>query len=144
MSKGRFVAKQSGDYYDCVFPYDAEMVDQIKELIPRSERWWDPQTRCWSIHGDYLTEILHQARRLGFTIPRVVQEGDTSDPPPRKAPTNPVSPVAEFAGLLSFETLHRAFRAEAARTHPDRAGGDPERMKKLNSTWDLVKKAFGK
>jgi hypothetical protein len=145
----RFIAKQDGDYHNCTFPYNLELVNFIKSAAPRRLRWWNPPEHYWTIHTDYLRPVLEQARYMGFTVSVQPSAGhvggaDYDDPPPRTT-TSSGDATADFAHFLSFDALHKAYRQACLECHPDRpGGGDPEAMKRLNNIWDQIKKKFDK
>jgi hypothetical protein len=148
MRLGPFTVRKDRDYCNCTFAYSPEMIGFLKSRIPRRHRWWDPSDRCWTIHSNYLSIVLQQARYMGFTV----EQSDYADPdndddhdedePPRNTSGDATT---DFAHFLSFDALHKAYRQACLEHHPDRpGGGDPDAMKKLNSIWDQIKKKFGK
>jgi hypothetical protein len=49
-----------------------------------------------------------------------------------------------FFGLISYEAIKLAWKAQAALYHPDRKGGDATKAANLNELWARVRKLYGK
>lgn len=46
---------EQGMYLDC--PYNADFLDEMKQVVPREERRWDNKKKMWWISDLYLDEV---------------------------------------------------------------------------------------
>jgi len=46
---------EQGMYLDC--PYNADFLDEMKQVVPREERRWDNNKKMWWISDLYLDEV---------------------------------------------------------------------------------------
>jgi curved DNA-binding protein CbpA len=48
--------------------------------------------------------------------------------------------MTSFVKLVPYDAMTKAYRAAAMTYHPDRSGGDMEKMTQLNALWERIKK----
>lgn len=124
------------------FPYDPEVVDLIKRVVPGSVRSWSPATKEWRIEsGHYCDDFVRLAKHYGHTV---VDDGAKPQGGPRFKPSAPkVTPALEVdwaAALfdaLPGSVIEKAYRALSRVLHSDVCDEcDDELMKSLNRAHD--------
>ncbi len=56
-------------------PYDEFFVEQLKAMIPRGDRWFNPISKAWWIAEEHREMILHLVRDAFGTIIVVDEDG---------------------------------------------------------------------
>lgn len=126
--------------------YNEKLVDALKNVIPSSDRSFDPKTKFWFLtepYGEALRKIAEACFGVGgvsFVSKQVAEQS-------RQRQTLPASQdgistaIAQFFALLSYDAAKAAYRKAALELHPDREGkSDPQRMAQLNDLWSRIEK----
>ncbi len=61
MISHRLSPTPKGDWLVLIGPYDANLVERLKEAVPSSGREWRPVAKCWRIrkeYGDAVQELI--------------------------------------------------------------------------------------
>ena len=118
------------NFYSIIFTFNSDMVEELKESIPREFRKWDPLNRRWLFSPLYLNEVLAICGNYfeGDQITVEIDNGISSS-----------DLFLQLFDLLKAEDRERVYRALSMALHPDR-GGSTELMKLLNNAHDHYSK----
>jgi len=120
--------------YRVSFSFCREFVFFLKSL-PAETRTFNSITKTWTFEEEHLDAVSTRARSL-FDSVRV----ESRVPPPTQSFVSGTDGlILDFVRELPKEALHSAYRAAARECHPDR-GGSNERMLRLNSLWEQIKR----
>lgn len=143
-SNARIWWDSSVSAYRMTVPFNAAFVELFKSLIPHSDRNHNPESKIWTITEKYF-DATRKLIASTFGEPQVITREATekaSQPPPVKtAPLDSV--ILQFAKLLPYEAMQKAYRAGALALHPDR-GGDMDKMASLNACWTRLETEYFK
>lgn len=126
-------------------PFRADFVDDLKALLPRHKRYYNPEDKTWETHPEYLEEVIALARRY-YTNVLVDEfeafEAQEEEPrskgkaEPKAEPKNgdPWMAIKQFMTKDAYKSL---FRLLAKEHHPDK-GGDGEKMKAVNTLFEKL------
>lgn len=113
------------------FPYQVEVIQQIKERIPSGKKVWNPDDKIWEFSCECIDEIL-AIMHEGFE--KVI---DLT----KETPMIPTSSTDQLLSLLDEEDISKIQRMLSLKYHPDRpTGGDGRKMAKIN---EIITKAKG-
>jgi hypothetical protein len=123
-------------------PYSPQFVDYIKASIPGSDRAYDKATHYWTFSEKYFKQVEDVIKKLWPTEHVIIShaQAQSASAPPALARTAITTAIEEFFLLLPFDAANAAYRKAALELHPDREGGNMEKMSKLNALWDRIKK----
>ena len=141
--------------YRLTCAYNPGLIAAIKQLIPASDRTFDPASKVWCFSERYgvpikqAIEAVWSRSEVMFVSKEDVQKGK-SQGASQQARQVPVSndyskvPLADailvFAQMLPREALKAAYRVAAQHYHPDKSGGDTTKMAQLNALWSKIEK----
>jgi hypothetical protein len=118
----RFVDVPDTEWTRIAFPYDADLVELVKQC---SVRTYDKATKTWSVLDEMAVRLADVMTEAGH----VVLYGDEPPPAPRPviepgffAPTDGYDADAVAAGLISAlpgQRVGAVFRAMAKQLYPD-------------------------
>jgi hypothetical protein len=116
------------------FPYNAELVDAIKNRIPVVYRTYDPASKVWTISSEFPAWATLAVDLLGNFFSYAHVEGGAE-----RAEASPASDVSVYAVLhlqptAAPELVDAAYRVLALSAHPDR-GGNHSQMVALNDAY---------
>ncbi len=137
--------------------YQPNFIEFIKAKVPVSDRVpeYDSITRkfkCWYIKEAWF-DVLHElASQLWPGAVYVLSKQQAEDAwraqekaradalaAQRQAVLGPFeSALLDFCSLCDIDALRRARNAMAITLHPDKQGGDADKMAKLNASWYIV------
>jgi hypothetical protein len=130
--------------YRLTSPFNKDLVEAFKTLVPASDRAFDPQTKIWTFTERWLSPTSTLIETLMRAKPQVVtraqaEQASQGSPagPQRQLPLDTV--IVQFVKLMPFEACQKAYRQAALLMHPDR-GGDMAKMQSLNTAWDRIQK----
>lgn len=143
--------------------FNPNFIEFIKAKVPGSDRAadYDPVTRkfnCWYIKEawfDILHELATQLWPGGVTVlsrvdaERAYKEQETARAQAlaaqRAAVLGPFeAALLDFFACCDLESLKACYRKAATSLHPDKAGGDSDKMARLNAAWFLIEQEFKK
>ncbi len=58
---------RSDRWYVVSFPYDAHLVELVKN-VPPTARSWDPQAREWTVHASYAAQLGLMMQQSGYAV----------------------------------------------------------------------------
>lgn len=130
--------------YRCSIPYNATVNDLLNQAIPFSERSLDKESKIWSITEQAMPAFRKIAESVfksqATVITKEQAQKASASPSITKATLDSV--LLDFVKLLPYEAAQKAFRLAALTLHPDRVGGDMEKMSRLNAAWTRIEKEF--
>lgn len=128
--------------------FKPQLVDFLKKSIPVSDRTFDPTSKIWTFTEQYLAgtekllKLIFGDNNVAI-LSKAQVESTTSQQfnnKPSIGRTSVDIDLSEFMKLLPFEAAQSAYRKASMILHPDRPGGDMEKMSKLNSLWTRIEK----
>ena len=127
--------------YRVVTPYNKAFVDAIHQLIPFSDRAWDPNSKMWTIAERFMEPLKNAAEKVFHSTATVVTkaQAEAAQVPKATAMTAIADACEAFFRLASQDEMAKAYRSAATRLHPDH-GGDMEKMSRLNALWQRISK----
>lgn len=131
--------------YRMTVPYNATFNELFKNLIPHSDRNWNKDSKVWTITEQYFAAtkaLIEKTFGPPIVIDRAAQEKASQPPPVKTAPIDNV--ILQFAKLLPYDAMQKAYRAASMVLHPDRPGGDMDKMSSLNACWTRIEQEFFK
>jgi hypothetical protein len=113
-----------------------------KPQVLACDKWKTVEENLWAIAKD----IEAQRGRIRWGVGTVEQAfaGYTALPAPGGSGAATWYQVLGVAHDAPFEVAKEKYLEEAKLCHPDRNGGSSEAMQRLNTAWDMAKKAYGK
>jgi hypothetical protein len=143
------------DAYSVVAPYEPNFVEFIKVKIPGLDRAWDTNKKVWFVKEKWLDLLQVLATELWGAQSVVIQTRESVEDAlrhQREAQHNAIiaalpereRALYEFLLALPNEAVQAAYRKAAMLLHPDRNGGDGEKMSKLNEAWSKLEKGLFK
>jgi hypothetical protein len=121
-------------------------VSTLKEFIHAYSRSYEPTTRKWFIDEDAYDQLFqwldYAHAELGARVEWQTSSDRTREKPPEPPPAKPKT-IDPYAVLHLRETappelIRAAFKCLAAIFHPDKPGGDEERMKAINRAYEKL------
>lgn len=148
--KARIWWEDSTGSYVLSSMYNTKLVEGLKLLIPSGDRMWDQQTKFWHFseqYGEMVRKLCESSLGPGtvsFTSKQVSQQYQQAQQQQRAS----LSPNAqttdacinEFFSLLSYDAARKAYLVSAQSLHPDKQGGDGQKMSRLNELWQRLEK----
>jgi hypothetical protein len=138
--------------------YQQNFIEFIKAKIPGSDRAWDAAQKVWYIKEawfDIMYELASQLWPNAVTTltreaaERAWKEQEAARSAMLKAQRESVlgpfeSALLAFCEMCDLESLKAAYRKAAIALHPDKQGGDQERMARLNASWFVIEQELKK
>jgi hypothetical protein len=135
--------------------FSAKLVDSLKQFIPSGARDFDPQTKFWHVgeqYGEFVKQVAESAFGVGsvsFTSKNVTQQAGshqayTGRPVVASNDTTTEGALLAFMNLLPYDAAKKAYIVASATLHPDKPGGDGQKMSRLNELWQRLEKEFFK
>ena len=121
MQRATFTLTELGDAL-LRFPFNQDLVIDLKAQIPIHDRRWTPEGKFWWIAADYVNLAAHLAENyfevdfIDASEPR--QHSRTTPPPPRPLHADPYE-VLHLRPSAPPELVAAAARALAKLCHPD-------------------------
>lgn len=131
------------DGYVMTSPYRQDLVTALKQLIPATDRKWDPDQKIWMFSERWLTVVETIVKGIWKNPSDVMiitkAQSQKAASPPAIAKSKIEDAAWQFIRVLPYEAAQAAYRKAAFMLHPDR-GGDMEKMSMLNALWDKISK----
>jgi hypothetical protein len=105
-------------------PYSAEFTETLKASIPTKKRLWDANDKCWFMVRDQLDKLTH-------ILDQYYDEVILLNFPKQDVATDAWGKLFLVEGA-PIELIQASYRVLAMKYHPDRQGGDTEKMKVIN------------
>lgn len=118
----------------------------IKMTIPYGERDYDDQSKIWTIHEKYFTQLRDILNTMGSEFSVTCVEKPIGGPAIKFTPIDIYFDIFKNAsgvdiknlGEADFTQAKRIYFKAAMRLHPDH-GGSAEQMRDFNEAWDVLK-----
>jgi hypothetical protein len=131
--------------------YSAKLVEGLKMVIPSGDRSFDPQSKNWFFkenYGEMIRKIAEAALGPGtvsFVSKQVAEQQrqayQSQRPPSLSTNAQSIdSALVQFVGLLTYDACKRAYLITAQSLHPDKQGGDTQKMAQLNEVWQRIER----
>lgn len=120
------------------FPFNRDVVDELKHQIPAPYRAWDAEAKEWLISVGWAQAAIDILRS---TFGHVDVEQFTSDrgkPEPIRR-TDPLYTELHLLPSAPPELVQAAYRVLAKTMHPD-CGGDTASMQRVNAAYEALRK----
>lgn len=135
--------KQPGQYL-LISPYDKSFVDRLRDF-PRVANW-DASLKAYVFDDGGIRTMRTAASEYYRLFDMTLVKPRFVPPPPPPPPRN--DSFGDYAILkvsndADLDIITGAYRVLANRYHPDKTGGDAERMKIINGAYDRLKKRLG-
>mgnify|MGYP001609834074 CR=1 FL=1 len=124
------------DWLRVYFDYDPDLIEDLKDTIPKRARRWDPEDRCWLILPSQKRALTHLLAEHGHTV-KSFERNAPAGGTPRPSPSPNFDPIEALLREIPTEMRAKVYRQLAIALHPDN-GGDTELMKRLNVIWDKL------
>jgi hypothetical protein len=143
--KARIWWDSSIQAYKLQTTFKPELVEFLKKQIPVSDRSWDNNTKIWTFTEGYLDGvrklcILLYGNNDVAVLDRKTVEGQST----RTVSVSNLNTLdtlcVQFVKLLPFDAAQSAYRKASLVLHPDRPGGNMEKMSQLNTIWTRLEK----
>jgi hypothetical protein len=129
--------------YRMASPYNKDLVEAVKALIPVSDRSFDPNTKIWTVVERQLLPLQQLFKTLNIQptiITRQQTEQASQSTPQGPQRNRAIAEIAlEFMRVAGADAMLKAYRAAAMTLHPDR-GGSMDAMSSLNAAWERLQK----
>jgi hypothetical protein len=146
-----FIAKASGGAHAIrLSSRDADtfkiLIEALKDYVPACHRVYVPDRKTWRVDADAHDELHGWLSYARSTFSAQVQwiGGETdADPeaewtPPSKPKTSDPYTALWLLPGAPLEVVRAAYKALATLHHPDKPGGDDERMKAINRAYQQL------
>ena len=138
MNTARMV--RTDDSWRVTFPFDRDVVESIKQLVPPHSRTYEPDERAWYVtprYGDLIRKLLQSA----FVDVEIDEDETYYSPPPPPTSSAPQTSyhVLYLQPAVPPELVESAYRTLARLHHPD-AGGSTETMQRLNDAVSSIRR----
>ena len=111
------------------FPYDADLVETLKALIPSSARRWDPTEKSWWVLEAFRFQLQELLQDYGLDVALRTN---------RRPSVNAGAPLEALFQAIPANLRNKVYRQLAVALHPE-SGGTNELMKELNVAFDKFK-----
>jgi hypothetical protein len=123
------------------FPFDRDVVDELKHQIPAPYRAWDPESREWLISLGW-AQVAIEILRSAFGHVELEQfTSRRADPEPIRT-SDPTYAELHLLPSAPWPVVEAVYRAMARMNHPDK-GGDCEQMKRVNLAYESLQRRAG-
>jgi len=125
--------------YHIESPYNPQLVNGLKSIIPASDRAYDPVTKIWTFSERWFSPVKTVCDRLyGNQVSYLTRESTERATAPAVIKHKSLDEVLlAFSRLLPNNALRKAYLVAATELHPDR-GGNMEKMAELNALWARI------
>jgi len=117
-------------------PHSA-LVMELENAIQPKLRSYDEKTKTIAVDPSVFDVLVDTAMKSGA---QVFMRETTDDLGPEEEPEEDDEPWSAFLQLASNDVLKQIHKMMIVALHPDRRGGNEEKMKKLNIYWDKIRK----
>ena len=122
-------------------------IDMLKNYVSPTYRKYDPRTRHWTVARLADKQFRHWLSYAQHALDAQIEwidADDTADPerewtppPPKPRTSDPYTALWLLPGAPP-EVVKAAYKALATLHHPDKPGGDDERMRAINSAYQQL------
>jgi hypothetical protein len=121
------------------FPFDRDVVEGIKNIVPVHSRTYDPDEKAWYIAPAYFVPVRNL---LTATFMQVEMDADRepfTPPPSDRAPRTEYT-ILHLLPSAPPELVESAYKCLSRMHHPD-AGGTTTTMQELNSAVATIRRS---
>jgi hypothetical protein len=138
MTAARMTRTAGGRSYRVEFPFDRDVVDSIKSIVPAHSRQYDPDEKCWYISPAY-RDVIQEVLEAVFIDVEMDSERTTYTPPPSDRAPRTEYTVLHLLPSAPPELVESAYRCLSLLHHPD-AGGTTSTMQELNAAVATIRR----
>lgn len=142
MTAARMTRTAGGRSYRVEFPFDRDVVDSIKSIVPAHSRQYDPDEKAWFISPAYRDVIRELLEDVFITVETDSEYRSTFTPPPSDRAPRTEYTVLHLLPSAPPELVESAYKCLSRMHHPDR-GGAGEKMQELNSAVATIRRRRG-
>jgi len=139
-SKAKATLWLEGAWIKVRTPYVPSFVADLKAIIPRGQRKWDPDEKVWCVDPAYDEDLIALCERMFDRVEVVEVEPEVVEVPVAVSGTDP---AGEMIRLCPDATLQKVYRVIAASLHPDAPDGDASKFVLLGQAFEQLKKDRG-
>jgi hypothetical protein len=121
-------------------PYKPEFPEGLKEIVPPSNREWDPPNKEWTIWGSQYFEAVIALAKRHFPKAEVIDCRRPSSSERRIATLDQDYAQLGLLPIAQPKIVRVVYRELAKEAHPDH-GGSHEAMLSLNASYERLQKA---
>ncbi len=107
------------------FPYKQEVIDDIRARVPKGKKTWNDSEKIWEFSVETIQLIVDI---LSKHFEEVLDLTQATAP----APMGPIS-SDPLLSLLDEEDIGRIYKLLAIKYHPDKQGGNSDKMARINN-----------
>lgn len=126
---------EASNSYAVSSPFDQNLVAWWKSEIPKEHRAWNADQKLWLISPQMKDKVCAKLKAVfgdvhitekveGAVVSTILNENE----------------FTTFCQLVGKDLLKEAYRKASLSLHPDKAGGDANKMADLNRAWNEVQK----
>ena len=116
-------------------PYDRIFVEDFKLQFDRGVRSWDPEVKVWTLEAGY-------EEKLKKLLVKYFREYEWVEKVEKKLATINGGVYQEFLSLCPPSAIKKLYRDSCVALHPDKPGGDANKMAALNAAWAQLKQTL--
>jgi hypothetical protein len=120
------------------FPFDRDVVEGIKNIVPVHSRTYDPKEKAWYISPAY-RDVIQELLEAVFIDVETDPERTTYTPPSDRSPRTEYT-ILHLLPSAPPELVETAYKCLSRMHHPDR-GGTTEKMQELNSAVATIRRS---
>lgn len=120
------------------FPFNRDLVTEIKATLMSHQRTYDPATKEWTVSPGGADVAIGILRRY-YGADLVVEHAVPSPPITRDSDWSYAS--LHLLPSAPPQLVRAAYKTLATLVHPDKTGDGGERMRALNATYDSLRQA---
>ncbi len=127
-----------GRSYEVRFPFDRDVVEGIKQLVPAHSRRFDPDEKCWYVAPAFRDVVYELLADTFLEVETDSERTSTYTPPTNTTPATSYT-VLHLLPSAPVEVAEAAYRTLSRLHHPDH-GGDTAKMQALNEAIAIIRR----
>ncbi len=128
--------------YRVTFPFDRDVVESIKRIVPSHSRVYDPDQKAWFVASAYERIIRQLLEDVFITVETDSEYRSTFTPPSDDRAPRTEYTVLHLLPSAPPELVESAYKCLSRMHHPD-AGGTTSTMQELNSAVATIRRKRG-
>lgn len=112
------------------FPYKQSAIDEFRAKIPKGKKAWNAEDKLWEFSVETIDLVVDILTRNFDDVIDLTQAASTS---------TVVVSGDPLLSLLDKEDIKAIYRVLANKYHPDKQGGNGDKMAKINQIFGQIK-----